>query len=144
MAATERLNEADLACFEMYLERKDMSQSMLDSVLQLAAIPTCPTLSSSFSFFHVIDEIPGIEFHGLQLKLPNIKEPYGCAYRPAVNVVADLVAQHNGSFIDVNDGYRGAHAEFVDGERFKRLHEQLQRAAGPHAVLMPIILSSGL
>ncbi|MFN0318524.1 MAG: hypothetical protein ACKVQA_26155 [Burkholderiales bacterium] len=144
-SAHDELSPADVRLLEVYLQRRDMSASLLTDLFPIFSMRTGPQFSSPNDFFGFIDKLPGPSFSSTTISLPCNPEPFHFAFRNILEMVRDLIAQHNGSFIDpfsrpppgVVEG------EFVHGSRFIELQSKLTAAAGPRAVLMPLILNSG-
>ena len=144
-STTASLNDTDMALLDCYCRRHDISKSLLGDVLMLAAMDDKPSFTSADGFLGYVDNLPGPEFKFESLTLPNVPDPYNFAYRDAVDVVKGMVVRHNGEFLDPDvPRNTSMPAEFVDGARYKELRRRLLEAEGPNAVLMPIILSSGV
>ena len=138
-------NGADLAWLKVYFERRDMSCSLLDDIFPLCGMTPVSHFISGQSLFAFVDALPGPEFHVTSVTLPGIPEPFDFAYRSITDVVVDLIRQHNGAFINPSEprDMSTFGGEFTHGSRFRELQEKLSSAAGPRAVLMPVILNSG-
>jgi hypothetical protein len=54
-----------------------------------------------------------------------------------------MIHRHNGLLLDPAHESSKDGGEFIDGTRYKQLRDRLCAAAGPNAVLLPLILSSG-
>ena len=141
------LNQTDLAWLKLYTERKDISSSIMDDVLPLCAMPDETHFTSAAGFFTFVDSLPGPAFEVCRIPLPMVPEQiFDFAHRPMVSLVQDFATRFNGSFLDPAEDTPETTErlpEFVDGDRFRMLQKALQDAAGPEAVLMPLIFSSG-
>ncbi len=144
-APSQPLSASDCAWMKLFLDRGDVSCSLLDAILPLARCEA-PQFSRAAGFFAKVDALPGPSFEFADITLPSIPDPqFNCAYRSLPEVVRDLVQRFNGEFLDPETPPQADSApEFIFGERFRMLQTRLQRAAGDDAILMPLILSSGL
>lgn len=139
------LGTADAAWLRLYLQRRDLSSSLIDDILPLCALGSAPRFSSATAFFSFVDALPGPSFRVSRIALPDVPDMvFDFAYRPTLAVVADMLRRFNGAFLDPEEIDTERGPEFVDGTRFRRLQQQLTEAAGADAVLLPIIFSSGV
>jgi len=137
-------NPTDLALLQLYINRKDISASLLDDVLPAVLLPDPTHFSSAATFFAFVDGLPAPEFKLCDIPIPEVPEPFTFAYRSLLDVVKHLLRRHNGTFVDNRHQPPGFTPDFVHGARFAHLAEALRAAAGDDAVLMPVIFSSGL
>lgn len=138
-----QLTSGDVGLLQFYLQREDVTSSLLSDVMALLHHASRPTLSSTAALFSLIDRQPGPLFTLKHLRLPNVGVQFVAAYRPLVDLAADMVESFNGNFVDPYvPGSLDQLPEFVHGQRYQQLHAKLQMQAGADAVLMPIVLSS--
>ena len=140
----ESLTESDKALMNVYLNRGDVSCSILDDLLPLTRMRPPPQFPSSQAFFSFVDSLPGPAFLSSPIKIPEIGS-FDFMYRSVLEFVEATILQQNGSFWDPKErGLSENGGEFTDGSRFRELQQQLQDAVGDDAVLMPLIISSGM
>ena len=137
------LNQTDIAWMRFYASRKDLSSSMIDGVLPICQLPQPTRFSSATNFFSFVDSLSGPDFVDDLFQLASVPgDEFRFAFRPLLDVVADMVQRHNGNFLDTTTETPAF--EFVSGERFRRLQRNLTQATHSHdSVLCPVILSSG-
>ena len=138
---------ADAAWMTLYLQRRDVSSSLIDDILPLCALGVAPRFSTAHAFFEMVDALPGPSFRLSRITLPDVPgQVFDFAYRPTLAVLQDMLHRFNGAFLDPEEvaATTERDPEFVDGTRFRQLQQRLTDAVGPEAVLMPLIFSSGL
>ena len=140
------LSETDIRWLELYLNRHDLSSSLLDDILPLCGDST--RFSSAAAFFAMVDSLPGPTFRLSRVMLPTTPpREFHFVYRQVTDIVEGLVLRYNGHFLDPTlagvDGAESRDVDFVDGERFRGLQRKLAEVAGDGAVLMPLTFSSG-
>lgn len=140
-----QLTAADEALLRMFYERSDVKASLLKDVIAILRMPERLTFINSQQFLSFIDSLPGPEFSSTAIVIPEGMLQYTLHSRDILDIVTALIARFNGSFWDpsssreVDDGL----VDFADGTRFKQLNAKLAECAGPDAVLVPLVLSSG-
>ncbi len=146
LACRQELNKADEALLRLYRDRKDLSCSLLDDILPICRQSPPTQFGRSATLLKFIDALPGPEFRTAEVVIPTNPEPFPYAYRDICDVVQEMIRQHNGTFFDPMVAHGGFvyGGEYVHGTRYRELQASLAKAAGPNAVLMPLILSSGL
>lgn len=142
-AASPQLNATDHGWLRVFLERHDISISLLDAILPVCALPDPTRFNSGIAFMTFVDSLPGPSFHSISLKLPEQRIVYEYPFRSILDVVEHMCVRHNGSLLDPEQPLAERELDLIDGERFRRLNDALQHAAGPSATLAPLIFSSG-
>ena len=144
LASKHGRTAADEAWLRFYATRRDVKKSLLQDLFSLTQHGPPSLFSSPNAFFNFIDALPGVPFRQAQLQLDGTAPvPFG--WRSLLDVIAQLIDRHNGGFLDpIEAEMTEPPTDFIHGERFRRLHARLCEKAGPDAVLMPIILNSGL
>ena len=79
-----------------------------------------------------------------EIHIPGIDLDYSLFHRDMDDIVRLLTQRFNGKLYDVAAPREGHLRDFVDGEHFQSLCSKLRQAAGEDAVLVPVVLSSGM
>lgn len=142
------LSEGDAALLRLFFDRSDLKVSLLERIVALVRMPNLAiSFTSAKQLLDFVDALPGPEFRQDILQLQDVAGlTLPLWHRSIVDVTLVLVRRFNGAFIDplalplASEGT----SDFTDGTRFRELTAELTRIAGPDAVLMPLVLSSGM
>ena len=134
----------DKAWLQLFYHRSDVKMSLLDECLGISQIPDTCSFRSARHMMNVIDALPGPAFQEVNIAIEGSPEPYTLLFRDIIEVARTLLDRLNGELLDPRTmaDHHGT-SEFVHGARFQKLSAKLHDAAGPRAVLAPLVLSSG-
>ena len=140
-----QLTAKDKALLRLYFERSDLKLSLMQDIIKLLEMPEPLSFRNAQQFFSYLDGLPGPEFAAYDLKLPDVDDSYTLFARDLLEVAVTLVQRFPGQLHDplqIRPEEAGS-ADFVDGERFRKLQANLTASAGDKAVLLAIVINAG-
>lgn len=132
-------DDTDKEWLAFWFRRGDVKMSLLADILRLARLGP-PSFRNAQQMMAHIDALPGPSFEVTAIKIQDVETSYILRHRNLIEIAGALVRRFNGAFCDPAAIHEG---EFVAGDRFRDLDRKLH-AVEPSAVLMPLVLSSGL